>query len=49
MLEVIQMFCQDCKVMVDVKDAKEEDIKNGRRIIKGHCPNCNAELFKRRT
>lgn len=44
----MQMFCLKCRRRVEVKDSelKEERTSNGRKMLRGLCPNCGTKLAK---
>lgn len=39
-------YCVKCKASKEIKDAQEVTMKNGRRAIKGKCPDCNTGMFR---
>jgi hypothetical protein len=39
-------YCVKCKARKEIVDAVEETMKNGRRAIKGKCPQCGTVMFK---
>ena len=39
-------YCFKCKQKKEVKDAQEVITKNGKRAIKGVCPDCGTKMFK---
>lgn len=39
-------FCVKCKKKVEIKDAKETTLKNGRKAISGTCPTCGTKIFR---
>jgi uncharacterized Zn finger protein len=39
-------YCVKCKAKKPISEAVEEVMKNGRRAIKGKCPDCGAVMFK---
>jgi Zn finger protein HypA/HybF involved in hydrogenase expression len=41
-----QGYCVKCKAKKEIADAIEERMKDGRKAIKGKCPNCGTEMFK---
>ncbi len=41
-----QGYCVKCKAKKEIADAIEELMKDGRKAIKGKCPNCGTEMFK---
>jgi ribosomal protein S27E len=43
---MIEGYCVKCKARRPVADAVEEQMKNGRKAVKGKCPVCGAVMFK---
>ncbi|MBR9707017.1 MAG: hypothetical protein GOV15_01140 [Candidatus Diapherotrites archaeon] len=43
---MVQGYCVKCKAKVDIKDAKEITMKNGRKATKGLCPDCGTKVFR---
>ena len=41
-----QAYCVKCKKMVVISKGKEVKTKNGRKMIKGVCPNCGTTVCK---
>lgn len=39
-------YCVKCKAKKEIAEAVEEVMKNGRRAIKGKCPDCGVVMFK---
>lgn len=39
-------YCVKCKAKKEIADAVEEVMKNGRKAIKGKCPDCGVVMFK---
>ena len=39
-------YCVKCKAKKEMVDAKEITMKNGRRAMKGKCPDCGTSLFR---
>ena len=39
-------YCVKCKAKKEIADAVEEQMKNGRKAIKGKCPTCGVVMFK---
>lgn len=39
-------FCMKCKKQVEMKDAEQTTMKNGKPATKGVCPNCGTKMFK---
>lgn len=38
--------CMKCKKQVEIKDAKEVTMKNGRSAVKGKCGKCGTNVFR---
>jgi DNA-directed RNA polymerase subunit RPC12/RpoP len=38
--------CMKCKKQVEIKDAKEVDMKGGRKALQGVCPTCSTKVFR---
>jgi len=41
-----QGYCVKCRSKVDIKDAAEVKMKNGKPALKGKCSNCGTTVFK---
>ena len=39
-------YCVKCKAKKPIAEAVEEVMKNGRRAVKGKCPDCGVVMFK---
>jgi len=39
-------YCLKCRAKKEIKDAQEVAMKNGRKAMKGKCPDCNTGMFK---
>jgi hypothetical protein len=39
-------YCVKCKAKREIKDAKEETMKNGRKALKGKCAVCGTGMYK---
>jgi len=39
-------YCVKCKAKKEMKDGKEVTMKNGRRAMKGACPDCGTKVFR---
>ncbi|MFM8421807.1 MAG: DUF5679 domain-containing protein [Verrucomicrobiota bacterium] len=39
-------YCVKCKAKRPISDAIEEVMKNGRKAVKGKCPDCGVVMFK---
>ncbi len=39
-------YCVKCKTQREIKNAKDITMKNGRKAIKGECPNCGTKVFR---
>lgn len=43
---MIEGYCVKCKAKRPIADAVEEQMKNGRKAVKGKCPICGVVMFK---
>lgn len=43
---MIEGYCVKCKAKRPIAEAVEEQMKNGRKAVKGKCPTCGAVMFK---
>jgi hypothetical protein len=41
-----QGYCVKCKAKKEMKDAQEVTMKNGRKAMKGVCPDCGTGMYK---
>ncbi len=39
-------YCLKCKDKKEMKDTSEITMKNGRKAMKGKCPDCATGMFK---
>lgn len=39
-------YCVKCKTKREIKDAKQVEMANGRKAMKGTCPTCGTGMFK---
>ncbi len=39
-------YCVKCKAKKPISEAVEEIMKNGRKAVKGKCPDCGVVMFK---
>ena len=39
-------YCVKCKAKKEIKDAKEITMKNGRKAMKGKCPDFGTGMFR---
>lgn len=39
-------YCLKCEAPKEMKDAEEITMKNGRKAMKGKCPDCGTGMFK---
>jgi NAD-dependent SIR2 family protein deacetylase len=39
-------YCVKCKATVEMKDPKEQTMKNGRKMMKGKCPKCSTTVCR---
>jgi len=42
----MEAYCVKCKAKKETKDAQEVTLKNGRKAMKGKCPDCGTSLFR---
>lgn len=43
---MVEGYCVKCKEKKEMKDAKQDKMKNGRDCVKGTCPSCGTNMFK---
>ncbi len=41
-----EAYCVKCKAKREMSEAKEVTMKNGRKAMKGKCPNCGTGMYK---
>jgi hypothetical protein len=41
-----EAYCVKCKSKKEIKDAKEVSMKNGRKAMKGKCPDCGTGMYR---
>jgi hypothetical protein len=46
MCGMAQGYCVKERKKVEIKDAKQVTMKNGRPAIQGFCPDCGTKIFK---
>ena len=39
-------YCVKCKAKREIKDSAEVTMKNGRKAMKGKCPECGTGMFR---
>ena len=39
-------YCMKCRKKVEIKDAKQITLKNGRPAVQGACPTCGTKVFR---
>jgi DNA-directed RNA polymerase subunit RPC12/RpoP len=39
-------YCMKCRKKVEIKDAKQITLKNGRPAMQGSCPSCGTKVFR---
>ncbi|MBN3033788.1 MAG: hypothetical protein JW873_06800 [Candidatus Saganbacteria bacterium] len=39
-------YCVKCKKKQEMKNPKAVTMKNGRKAMKGECPDCGTKMFK---
>jgi uncharacterized Zn finger protein (UPF0148 family) len=42
----MEAYCVKCKSKKEMKDAQEVTLKNGKKAMKGTCPDCGTSLFR---
>ena len=42
----MEAYCVKCKAKKEMKEGKEVSMKNGRKAMKGVCPDCGTSLFR---
>ena len=42
----VEGYCVKCKAKKAIKDAKEVTMKNGRKAMKGKCPDCGTGMYR---
>jgi hypothetical protein len=45
-LDMPEGYCVKERKKVEIKDAKQVTMKNGRPAIQGNCPDCGTKIFK---
>jgi predicted RNA-binding Zn-ribbon protein involved in translation (DUF1610 family) len=43
---MVQAYCVKCRKKVDVKNAQNVKLKNGKPATKGSCPKCGTKVFR---
>jgi len=46
MAAAVEAYCVKCKAKRNMKEPKEVVMANGRKAMKGTCPECNTGMFK---
>jgi hypothetical protein len=39
-------YCMKCRKKVEIKNAKQITLKNGRPAMQGVCPTCGTKVFR---
>ena len=42
----VEGYCVKCKSKKEIKDAQEVTMKNGRKALKGKCPDCGTGMYR---
>ena len=42
----VEGYCVKCKAKKVIKDAEEVTMKNGRKAMKGKCPDCGTGMYR---
>ncbi|MCB9183221.1 MAG: hypothetical protein H6591_04830 [Flavobacteriales bacterium] len=45
-MPAVEAYCVKCKAKREMKDAKQVEMANGRKAMKGTCPTCGTGMFK---
>jgi Zn finger protein HypA/HybF involved in hydrogenase expression len=45
-MAAVEGYCVKCKAKREIKDAKQVEMANGRKAMKGVCPKCGTGMFK---
>jgi uncharacterized Zn finger protein (UPF0148 family) len=43
---IMEAYCVKCKAKKEMTDPKEETMKNGRKMLKGKCPQCGTVMCR---
>ncbi|MDP1854252.1 MAG: DUF5679 domain-containing protein [Candidatus Omnitrophota bacterium] len=42
----MQAYCLKCKLKKEMKDEEQVTLKNGRKAMKGKCPDCGTVMMR---
>ncbi len=42
----MEAYCVKCKAKKEIKDPVNVTLKNGRKAVKGKCPDCGTSMFR---
>lgn len=42
----MEAYCVKCKKKVEMQDGAENTMKNGRKMMKGKCPDCGTTVCR---
>jgi RNase P subunit RPR2 len=42
----MEAYCVKCKAKKEMKNPEEITMKNGRKAVRGVCPDCGTKMFK---
>ncbi len=42
----MQAYCVKCKAKKEMVEPQQVEMKNGRKAMKGKCPDCGTSMFK---
>ena len=42
----MEAYCVKCKAKKEIKDEQEVTMKNGRKALKGQCPDCGTGMYR---
>lgn len=43
---MVKAYCVKCGEKVEIKDAEETEMKNGKPAVKGECPDCGTGVYR---
>ncbi|MCD6590725.1 MAG: hypothetical protein J7K72_02005 [Candidatus Aenigmarchaeota archaeon] len=43
---MVEAYCVKCRKKVEIKNPQNVTLKNGKKAVKGVCPNCGTKVFK---
>ena len=43
---MVQAYCVKCRKMVEIQNPQQVTLKNGRKAVKGTCPETGVKVFR---